>query len=288
MVINPPGHSRSPTGSTISPGSAGRCCARCPASRHRLLAPAPGDLGLQVLEWWAYLGDILTFYNERIANEGYLRTATRRTASLTWWRCWATAGPASPPPGSSPCCGGGAPREPLVVPAGSRCPASRLRASRRRPSRPRRRELHRPVERPGHARRPRPCSGSTPTAAAVCPARRPGQRHQPRATGSCWPAPASLGWTTTGRSSPWTRRARGRPGNRRVNTWSRSPPARGGRGAATPLVRPATRYRLLRPTAAAALWNRGAPTRRRGGRSAQTGAAPHRAAVGGGPRDLTG
>jgi len=37
--------------------------------------PAPGDLGLQVLEWWAYLGDILTFYNERIANEGYLRTA---------------------------------------------------------------------------------------------------------------------------------------------------------------------------------------------------------------------
>jgi hypothetical protein len=37
--------------------------------------PAPGDLGLQVLEWWAYLGDILTFYNERIANEDYLRTA---------------------------------------------------------------------------------------------------------------------------------------------------------------------------------------------------------------------
>jgi Baseplate J-like protein len=37
--------------------------------------PAPGDLGLQVLEWWAYLGDVLTFYNERIANESYLRTA---------------------------------------------------------------------------------------------------------------------------------------------------------------------------------------------------------------------
>jgi hypothetical protein len=37
--------------------------------------PAPGDLGLQVLEWWAYLADILTFYNERIANEDYLRTA---------------------------------------------------------------------------------------------------------------------------------------------------------------------------------------------------------------------
>jgi hypothetical protein len=40
-------------------------------------APTPGDLGLQVLEWWAYLGDILTFYNERIAAEGYVRTATR-------------------------------------------------------------------------------------------------------------------------------------------------------------------------------------------------------------------
>ena len=25
--------------------------------------PAPGDLGLQVLEWWAYLADVLTFYN---------------------------------------------------------------------------------------------------------------------------------------------------------------------------------------------------------------------------------
>ena len=37
--------------------------------------PGPGDLGLQFLEWWAYLADVLTFYNERIANESYLRTA---------------------------------------------------------------------------------------------------------------------------------------------------------------------------------------------------------------------
>jgi hypothetical protein len=37
--------------------------------------PTPGDLGLQVLEWWAYIGDILTFYNERVANEDYLRTS---------------------------------------------------------------------------------------------------------------------------------------------------------------------------------------------------------------------
>jgi len=36
---------------------------------------ATGDLAVQVIEWWAYLGDILTFYNERIANESYLLTA---------------------------------------------------------------------------------------------------------------------------------------------------------------------------------------------------------------------
>jgi hypothetical protein len=34
-----------------------------------------------IAEWWAYLGDILTFYNERIANEDYLRTAVQ-TGSL--------------------------------------------------------------------------------------------------------------------------------------------------------------------------------------------------------------
>jgi hypothetical protein len=38
-------------------------------------SPGQGDLGLQVLEWWAYLADVLTFYNERIANDDYLRTA---------------------------------------------------------------------------------------------------------------------------------------------------------------------------------------------------------------------
>jgi hypothetical protein len=36
---------------------------------------AEGDLTLQLLEWWAYIADILTFYNERIANNSYLGTA---------------------------------------------------------------------------------------------------------------------------------------------------------------------------------------------------------------------
>jgi hypothetical protein len=36
---------------------------------------AGDDLGLQVVDWWAYIADVLTFYNERIANEDYLGTA---------------------------------------------------------------------------------------------------------------------------------------------------------------------------------------------------------------------
>jgi len=52
---------------------------------------AGGDLALQLIEWWAYLGDILTFYNERIANEDYLRTAVldqsvRRLVDLLGYR----------------------------------------------------------------------------------------------------------------------------------------------------------------------------------------------------------
>jgi len=35
-----------------------------------------GDLAVQMIEWWAYLGDILSFYNERIANQSYLLTAS--------------------------------------------------------------------------------------------------------------------------------------------------------------------------------------------------------------------
>ena len=38
--------------------------------------PSAGDdLGLAILDAWAYVADILTFYNERYANEHYLRTA---------------------------------------------------------------------------------------------------------------------------------------------------------------------------------------------------------------------
>jgi hypothetical protein len=36
---------------------------------------AHGDLAVQMVEWWAYLADVLTFYNERVASQAYLRTA---------------------------------------------------------------------------------------------------------------------------------------------------------------------------------------------------------------------
>lgn len=38
------------------------------------------DLGIMLLEMWAYVLDILSFYDERIANETYLRTAIRQAS----------------------------------------------------------------------------------------------------------------------------------------------------------------------------------------------------------------
>src|ERR687885_1345801 len=48
---------------------------------------ARDDYGIALLEMWSYLADILTFYQERIANEAFLRTAlmpesVRRLAAL--------------------------------------------------------------------------------------------------------------------------------------------------------------------------------------------------------------
>ena len=48
--------------------------------RHEALAawrPSGNDFGLMWLEMWAYVADLLGFYDERIANESYLRTAVR-------------------------------------------------------------------------------------------------------------------------------------------------------------------------------------------------------------------
>lgn len=43
---------------------------------------AEGDYQTLFIELWAYLGDILTFYQERIANEAFLPTATQRDSLL--------------------------------------------------------------------------------------------------------------------------------------------------------------------------------------------------------------
>jgi uncharacterized phage protein gp47/JayE len=43
----------------------------------------PDDLAVGLMDSWASVLDVLTFYQERIANEGFLRTATER-ASLGW------------------------------------------------------------------------------------------------------------------------------------------------------------------------------------------------------------
>src|SRR6185312_4491334 len=44
----------------------------------KLTTRDPGDPSIAVLDAWAVVGDILTFYQERIANEGFLGTATER------------------------------------------------------------------------------------------------------------------------------------------------------------------------------------------------------------------
>ncbi len=49
--------------------------ARTPELRDRFLTRSTDDFGMAVLAMWAYVGDILTFYQERIANEAFLRTA---------------------------------------------------------------------------------------------------------------------------------------------------------------------------------------------------------------------
>jgi hypothetical protein len=48
----------------------------------KLTTRASDDPAIALLDAWAVVGDVLTFYQERIANEGYLRTATERLSVL--------------------------------------------------------------------------------------------------------------------------------------------------------------------------------------------------------------
>jgi hypothetical protein len=53
-----------------------------PYSLHRLTTRESDDPSIALLDAWACLGDVLTFYQERIANESYLGTATERRSIL--------------------------------------------------------------------------------------------------------------------------------------------------------------------------------------------------------------
>ena len=153
--------------------------------------PAPGDLGLQVLEWWAYLADVLTFYNERFTNESYLRTATQ-AASVA--NLVALLG-YEPAPGTAATgklavvSTASHPAEPLVIPVGMSLsstaspevpaqtfevdPAQTAEAGWRG-------HLHRAVDRAGHAQPGQQLRRRCQWPAAVRPARRPGQRGEGR------------------------------------------------------------------------------------------------------------
>jgi Baseplate J-like protein len=48
----------------------------------RLTTRDPADPSIALLDSWALIADVLTFYQERIANEGYLRTAIERRSVL--------------------------------------------------------------------------------------------------------------------------------------------------------------------------------------------------------------
>src|SRR5207247_10865849 len=60
-----------------------------PADQDTLIYPLQGlttraanDPAIALLDAWATVADVLTFYQERIANEGYLRSATERRSVL--------------------------------------------------------------------------------------------------------------------------------------------------------------------------------------------------------------
>ena len=53
-----------------------------PRPLSRLTTRAADDPAIALLDAWATTADVLTFYQERIANEGYLRTATERRSVL--------------------------------------------------------------------------------------------------------------------------------------------------------------------------------------------------------------
>jgi hypothetical protein len=69
--------------STICLGSDADCLAgKGPYPLAKLATRETDDPSIALLDAWATVADVLTFYQERIANEGFLRTATERRSIL--------------------------------------------------------------------------------------------------------------------------------------------------------------------------------------------------------------
>jgi predicted phage baseplate assembly protein len=223
--------------------------------------PTPGDLGLQVLEWWAYLGDVLTFYNERIANESYLRTATQpdSIANLVALLGYAP-GPGLAATGTVAVIGSAANQGlPLVIPAGLRLsstaapgvPAQTFEAAAASFGGP----SSVPVTLPPDPSLQLGADGAVPSVLLAGPVSgvRAGDRLVLASTGFSGQNDA---WSlvTVGGTAPLAD-----PGSGVVSTLVTFSAAARGPAAAGPLPGQATGYRLLRSGAATALWNRGAP-----------------------------
>ncbi|MGW2250042.1 putative baseplate assembly protein [Kitasatospora sp. NPDC001660] len=77
-ILNPPGlpalSYRAGTYATFRASMLARLSSR--RALDPLTTRAPDDPAIALLDCWAVVGEVLTFYQERIANEGYLRTAT--------------------------------------------------------------------------------------------------------------------------------------------------------------------------------------------------------------------
>jgi hypothetical protein len=225
--------------------------------------PAPGDLGLQILEWWAYLGDVLTFYNERIANESYLRTATRQDsiANLVALLGYEPA-PGIAATGSLAALRSMAhPDEPLVIPAGM--PVSSA-ATSGIPSQTFEADASASFTGPP----------SLPVTLPADTALRANAGGMPQSVLLAGPVSGIragdqlvlVSGGFAGQDDNWALVTVGSitpvadPGTGTANTLVTFPATARGSAPAAPLTGLSTSFRLLRPGAAAALWNRGAPT----------------------------
>lgn len=81
-VHNRPGQQALAYRAATHPAVLHRLLTMLPSRWPQLTTREPDDPALALLDAWAVLADVLSFYQERIANEGFLRTATERRSVL--------------------------------------------------------------------------------------------------------------------------------------------------------------------------------------------------------------